>query len=165
VSREWLNTTSFTNFDGGRNLSGPKFDFSRRLVVFGNLTLLGWALMASLSLTLSNPLYACLLLLFTAAIIFLILRRLGCSSCYNCKSCTSGFGRLAGWFFGSRENKDLNNKTALVFVAVTYCLLIPIPLAMLSFSLVQEVTALKLLVLSCLLFVSIYSITTWLRRS
>ena len=163
MSWEWLNTTSFTNFDGGRNLSSPKFDFSRNLVVFGNLTLIGWALMASLSLTFSNPLYAWLLLLFTVAIIFLILRRLGCSSCYNCKSCTSGFGRLAGWFFGSRENKDLNNKTALVFVAVTYCLLIPIPLSTLSLSIVQEVTALKLIVLSCLLLVSMCSIITWLR--
>ena len=120
--------------------------------------------MASLSLTFSNQLYAWLLLLFTVAIIFLILRRLGCSSCYNCKSCTSGFGRLAGWFFGSRENKDLKNKTALVFVAIAYCLLIPIPLSTLSLSIVQEVTALKLIVLSCLLLVSMCSIITWLRR-
>ncbi len=32
--------------------------------------------------------------------VYAVLRRIGCSSCYKCKACTSGFGRLAGAFFG-----------------------------------------------------------------
>jgi hypothetical protein len=48
--------------------------------------------------------------------IFMILRRLGCSSCYYCKTCTSGFGRLAGAFFGTGYTKkeSVGSRTGLL---------------------------------------------------
>jgi hypothetical protein len=129
------------------------------------MAILGWVLLASLAFMVVNQFYGWLFLLFALAMIFLILRRLGCSSCYNCKSCTSGFGRLAGWFFGDRSTKDINNKTALVFVAIIYFLLIAFPVSILAVSVFQEFTAPKILVLSGLLLLTAYSVFTWIRPS
>ena len=144
-----------------RRLSSEKFEFTRTLLILGNLAILAWVLLASLSLVMINQLYAWLFLAFTAALIFLILRRLGCSSCYYCKSCTSGFGRLSAWFFGKRELKDLTNKTALAFVVFIYCLLSPIPIGFLIVSLIREFDVSKIIVLLLLLIVSVYSLATW----
>jgi hypothetical protein len=140
-----------------------KFEFKRPLLVLGNLALLAWVLLASLSIIITNQLYGWLFILFTAAIVFLILRRTGCSSCYNCKTCTSGFGRLAGWFFGDRGTKDLSNKTALGLIAVVYFLVVPIPLLYLTFSLIQGFQPLTIILLLCLLLLTIYSAFTWVK--
>jgi len=144
-------------------MSSDKFEFKRPLLVFGNLAILAWILLASLSLAIINQLYGWLFIAFAAATIFLILRRLGCSSCYYCKSCTSGFGRLAEWFFGNRTTKDLNNKTALAFVIFSYCLLSLIPASLLAISAYQEFSLVNSLVLLCLAAISIYSLTTWIK--
>jgi hypothetical protein len=146
-------------------LSSPeKFEFKRPLLVLGNLAILAWVLLASLSLFAVNQWYGWLFLLFAAATIFLVLRRMGCSSCYYCKSCTSGFGRLAGWFFGNRTTKDLTNKTALGLVVFSYILLSFIPVALLAISLFQGFILLNSLVLICLAALTIYSLTTWISR-
>jgi CDP-diglyceride synthetase len=138
-----------------------KFEFKRPLLVVGNLVVLAWVLLASLSIIISNQLYGWLYLLFTAAIVWLILRRAGCSSCYYCKSCTSGFGRLSGYFFGDRSTKDFGNKTALGFVAVVYFLLIPVPLLYLAGSLVQGFQPVTVALFVCLLLLTAYSAFTW----
>jgi hypothetical protein len=72
-----------------------------------------------------------------------------------------GFGRLAAWFFGKRELKDLNNKTALAFVTVVYVLLSLIPAAFLTVSLIQAFDPIKMAVLLSLLAISVYSLATW----
>lgn len=144
-------------------LSDEKLEFPRSLLVLGNLGLLAWVGLASVSVAITNVLYGGGFLVFAAAIVFLILRRTGCSSCYYCKTCTSGFGRLSGWFFGNRNTKDLRNKTALAFVAFVYVLLIPFPLTFVTISLFQGFTTLKILVLACLLLLSAYSMFTWLK--
>jgi len=140
-----------------------KFEFKRPLLVVGNLAVLAWVFLASLSVILTNQLYGWLYLLFTAAIVWLILRRAGCSSCYHCKTCSSGFGRLAGYFFGNRSTKDFGNKTALGFVGITYFLLVPIPLLYLAESLIQGFQPLTIVLLVCLLLLTVYSAFTWVK--
>jgi len=146
-------------------VSSAKFDFPRNLVVLGNLAILGWILLAFFTVRFVDQLFAWVFLLFTATFVFLILRRQGCSSCYYCKSCTSGFGRLAGWFFGTRQHKDVNNKGALVLVGIVYFLLVAVPLWILAGSLTQEVTALKAVLLVGLLLLTVYSAFTWFQSS
>ncbi len=140
-----------------------KFDFNRSLLVLGNLALLAWVLVASMSVIIANQLYGVLLLVFSAAVIWLILRRAGCSSCYYCKSCTSGFGRLAGYFFGNRAMKDMGNKTAVGFVGVVYFLLVPVPLLYLVSSLVQGFQPIPASLFVCLLLLTCYSVFTWIK--
>ena len=102
-----------------------------------------------------------LLLIFTAAAIYMILRRLGCSSCYHCKSCTSGFGRLAGAFFGAGYLKKGSVGNRKGIIAFIYFLLAPFPAVFLVLSTIQAFEVLKALVLVCLLAVTVYSGSTW----
>jgi hypothetical protein len=123
-----------------------------------------WTLLASLSVAITEgQLYGLVFLVFITATIFLILRRLGCSSCYYCKSCTSGFGRLAGWFFGSSNAKDLKNKTALAFIIFIYCLLAIIPTFLLANLLYQEFSLFNSFLLFAVAAISIYSLATWIK--
>ncbi len=149
---------------GLKLLSEEKLEFSRPLLILGNLVLLAWILLGFIGVYLFNQLYGWLYLLFAAALIFVILRRLGCSSCYRCKSCTSGFGRLAGAFFGRgfAKRESVGNRKGLIFFI--YALLFLLPVVLVSFSLIQAFSILHVFVLVCLLLVAIYSLATWIKR-
>ena len=142
-------------------MSQEKFEFKRSLLVFGNLMLSFWILLGAIALWFYNPLAFWLFLLFAAFMVFAMLRRLGCSSCAYCTSCTSGFGRLSGWFFGRVPTKDLSSKTRLAFIGFIYCLLALFPSVFLVISIVEVFTIAKIVVLSGILLISLYSIATW----
>ncbi len=142
-------------------MSQEKFEFKRSLLVFGNLTLSFWILLGAIALWFYNPLAFWIFLLFAAFMVFAMLRRLGCSSCAYCTSCTSGFGRLSGWFFGRVPTKDLSSKTRLAFIGFIYCLLALVPSVFLVISILEVFTIAKIVVLSGILLISLYSIATW----
>ena len=142
-------------------MSEEKLEFSRSLLIYGNLALLAWMLLSFLSVWLYNDVYGYLLLLFDAFIIYVILRRLGCSSCYMCRACTSGFGRLAGDFFGRGFIKKESVGNRIGAVAFMYVLLLPVPAAFLVLS---GFRVASVFVLVCLLAVSVYSLLTWYNR-
>ena len=144
-------------------MSDDKYELTRALLFLGNVAILVWTIIATIALWFYLQATAWIFLLLDVAIIFVFLRRVGCNTCVYCKTCTMGFGRLSAWFFGNRQLKDLSNKTALAFVAIIYCLVAIIPAGFLAFSTFQEFTVLKIVVLSCLLLISIYSATTWLK--
>jgi hypothetical protein len=146
-------------------LAEEKLDFKRRLLVLGNLGLLAWIFLAFLGVLLYNFLYGWLYLFFSAFIVYLILRRLGCSSCYRCKTCTSGFGRLAGVFFGRGFVKKESAGNMLGFVVFIYFLLLLLPTVMLSISLLDAFSYVKVLTLACLLALAVYSLSTWFHCS
>jgi hypothetical protein len=146
-------------------LSEEKIEFTRPFLIWGNLALLAWVLLAFFALWFYNQIYGWLLLVFTSAAIYMILRRLGCSSCYYCKSCTSGFGRLAGAFFGTRYTKKGSVGNRKGFIVFIYFLLAPLPAAFLILSTFQAFTALKGVVLFCLLAVTFCSVLTWSKET
>src|SRR4030042_6255712 len=142
-------------------MSQEKFEFKRSLLVFGNLTLSFWILLGAIAFWFYNPLAFWIFLLFAMFMVFAMLRRLGCSSCAYCTSCTSGFGRLSGWFFGRIPTKDLSSKTRLAFIGFIYCLLALVPSVFLVISIVEVFTVAKIMVLSGILVISLYSVATW----
>lgn len=142
-------------------MSDVKYEYTRYQLIFGNVAILLWVVVAAMAFWFYNSLTFWLFLLFVASMVFAILRRLGCSTCAYCKSCTMGFGRLAGWFFGNRSTKDLHNKGGLAMVVIIYCLLALIPSAILAVSIFQAFTVLKFAVLIGILAISLYSIATW----
>ncbi len=146
-------------------MTEEKLDFTRGLLVWGNLGLLAWVFLSFFSVLFYNFLYGWLYLVFLAFIIYAVLRRLGCSSCYKCKACTSGFGRLAGAFFGKGFVKKESVGNRLGLVALVYFLLLPLPAVLLSVSLLGVFSYVKVLVLVCLLAVAVYSLTTWFNSS
>jgi hypothetical protein len=142
-------------------LTEEKLEFNRPLLVLGNLGLLAWSFLAFFGILYYSQIYGWLYLLVEAVIVYLIQRRLGCSSCYKCKSCTSGFGRLAGAFFGKGYVKKESVDNRIGIIAFVYVLLLPLPATVLFFSLSEAFSFLKVLVLVCLLALSVYSLTTW----
>ena len=88
--------------------------------------------------------------------VFAILRRMGCSSCYYCKSCTSGFGKIADLFFGSGYMAGINSSLTLKIIFV-YALLGIVPIAFLVVSIIQEFAVTKIAVLALLLLLLFYS--------
>jgi hypothetical protein len=146
-------------------LTEEKLDFTRKLLVLGNLGLLAWIFLAFLSVLFYNFIYGWLYLVLLAFVVYAVLRRLGCSSCYKCKVCTSGFGRLAGVFFGRGFVKKESVGNRLVLAAAVYFLLLPIPAGLLAVSLFDAFSIVKVLVLIFLLALAAYSFTTWSNRS
>jgi hypothetical protein len=142
-------------------MSDIKYEYTKIQLIAGNIALLLWIAVASVAFWFYNPLAFWLFLLFAAFMVFAILRRLGCSTCAYCKSCTMGFGRLSGWFFGKRSTKDLRNKGGLVMIAIIYCLIALIPISLLAFFILQAFSVLKFAVLIGVLAFSLYSIATW----
>lgn len=138
-----------------------KLAFTRRFLVLGNTVLLIWIFLASASALLYNQIYGWLYLVFLSALTYAFLRRLGCISCYFCESCTSGFGRLAGDFFGRGPVKRLSFGRRLGVVVFMYVLLLPVPVVFLALA---GLSVSSVAVLGCLLAVSVYSLSTWYNR-
>lgn len=142
-----------------------KLYFKRRFLLLANLGLLTWIFLASFCVVFFNQLYGWIYLVFLAFMVYVVLRRLGCSYCYNCRECTTGFGRLAGAFFGRGylRKESVGNRIGLI--AFIYVLLLPIPVVFLSINFGHAFSYLKVLVLACLLAVSAYSLSTWFSRA
>ena len=148
----------------GRPLTEQKLEFSRRLLYLGNLGLVAWVFLAFFNVFFYTHLYSWLYLAVLALVIFALLRRMGCSSCYACKTCTSGFGRLAGAFFGRGFVKKESVGNRVAAVGFVYFLLLPLPVALLSLSFLTSFSYLKILVLACTLALAAFSFSTWVNR-
>jgi hypothetical protein len=146
-------------------LTEEKLEFTRQFNILGNLGLLVWMFLAFLGVLFYSQIYGWLYLIVEAAVIYGILRRLGCRSCYKCKVCTIGFGRLAGAFFGKGFVKKESVGKRIGLIAFVYFLLLPFPVALLILSIPQAFSLLKILLLVCLLAIGAYSLTTWYMRS
>ena len=155
----------FSKYEQVKTLSEEKLQFTRPFLIWGNLALLAWVFLAFFAMWFYNQIYGWLLLVFTAAAVYMILRRLGCSSCYYCKSCTSGFGRLAGAFFGTGYTKKGSVGNRKGFIVFIYFLLAPLPAAFLILSAVHAFAVVKGVVLACLLAVTFYSASTWSKKN
>jgi hypothetical protein len=83
------------------------------------------------------------------------------ATCYNCKKCTFGLGRLAALYFGKRSLKDYKYNYHLPTAIFFYALIGPLPAAIRLIYTIQAVTALKMAVLIILLALSVFSDLTW----
>jgi hypothetical protein len=95
--------------------------YSKSLLVLGNLGIALWIVISAIACGFFNPLLGWLFLVSAFVMIFVILRRLGCSSCYYCKSCTMGFGKLADLFFGSGYMAGVDSSVRLKIFLFMAC--------------------------------------------
>jgi hypothetical protein len=130
--------------------------YSKSLLVLGNLAVTAWILLSALACWFLNALLGWGFLVFAFVMIFGILRRMGCNSCYYCKSCTSGFGKLADLFFGSGYMVGVGSSSKLKIIFV-YGLLGIVPIGLLTLSLIQDFAVTKIAVLAVLLLLLFYS--------
>jgi hypothetical protein len=131
-------------------------EYSKSLLILGNLGIALWIVISAVACWFFNPILGWLFLVSAFVLVFAILRRLGCSSCYYCKSCTMGFGKLSDLFFGRGYMAGVKSSTGLKVVFV-YGLLGLIPIGFLAVSIMQAFTAPKIAVLVFLLLLLIYS--------
>jgi hypothetical protein len=137
-------------------ISNEAKEYSKALLTVGNLGIALWIMLGAVACWFFNPLTGLLFLVAAVALIFAVLRRMGCSSCYYCKSCTMGFGKLADLFFGEGYMAGVKSSLTLKIIFV-YILLGVIPIAFITVSVLQDFAATKIAVLALLLVLLLYS--------
>ena len=135
-----------------------KIQTTKSQLVFGNLIIAVWIILATASFLLINPLLGWIFLGFSMFSVFVIIRRQLCNSCYYCKSCTKGFAKLSKLFLGGNHIPGLSKGSVLGMAAYIYIILTVIPGIALTNSTFQGFSLVKLLVLVGLLSLSIYTI-------
>jgi hypothetical protein len=132
-----------------------KIQATKPQLLGGNLLALAWILVGTLGCWLINPLYGWLFLGFSAFVTYGILRRMTCSSCYYCKSCTKGIAKLSLLFLGANHIPGIGKGTILAMDTTVYVVLTLIPGWLLASSLMTEYSLVKLLALAGLAIISI----------
>jgi len=131
-------------------------DYSKSELIFGNLLIVLWILLGAYSCWLLYPLSAIVFFALAAFLVFFELGKHGCQTCYYCKTCTIGIGKLPELFFRKAGTANVNKKAMKLF-PVVYLLLSLVPIVLYVISIVQTITVLKILTLALLLSFSIYS--------
>jgi hypothetical protein len=151
-----LKRQSALKLRGVETISQEAKGYSKSLLVLGNLSIALWIVVSSVACWYFNPLLGWAFLISAFVLIFAILRRLGCNSCYYCKSCTMGFGKLSDLFFGSGRMAGVNSSRGLKIV-FGYGLLGIFPIVFLGLSIMDEFAAAKIAVLALLLVILLFS--------
>ena len=74
-------------------------DYSKKELVFGNLAIILWIGLGALSYALFCPLAAVLFFGLASYLVFYEVGKHGCVTCYCCKTCTIGIGKIPELFF------------------------------------------------------------------
>jgi hypothetical protein len=131
-------------------------DYSKAELIFGNLAIIFWIGLGAFSFAFFSPFAAVLFFGLVAFLVFYELGKHGCVTCYYCKTCTIGMGKLPELFFVKAGTANVNKKAMRLFPFV-YLLLSLVPLVLYVISIIQTVTVFKIVTLALLLSISIYS--------
>jgi hypothetical protein len=130
--------------------------YSKSELVLGNLAIVIWIGLGSFSFWLFYPFAAIGFFSVASFLVFFELGKHGCLSCYYCKTCTIGMGKLPELFFAKTGTANVNKRAMRLFPFV-YLLLSVVPIVLLAASTVQAATALKIIALLLLSSFSLYS--------
>ena len=131
-------------------------EYSKSELIFGNLAIILWIGLGALSCALFYPLSAILFFGVAAFLIFYELGKHGCVTCYYCKTCTIGIGKLPELFFKKAGTANVNRR-ALKLFPFTYLLLSALPITLIVISLFQETAVYKVMLLVSVLAFSVYT--------
>lgn len=131
-------------------------DYSKTELFFGNSVIILWISLGALSCALFYPLTAVLFFGLAVFLIFYELGKHGCVTCYYCKTCTIGIGKLPGLFFRQKGTANVNRRALRLF-PFTYLLLSALPIILIFISLFQETAVYKVALLVVVIVISLYS--------
>jgi hypothetical protein len=131
-------------------------DYSKIELIFGNLAIIFWIGLGAFSFVFFFQFGAVLFFGLVAFLVFYELGKHGCVTCYYCKTCTIGMGKLPELFFVKAGTANVNKKAMKLFPFV-YLLLSLVPFVLYVISIIQTVTAFKIVALALLLSISLYS--------
>lgn len=131
-------------------------EYSKSELVFGNIAIVLWILLGAFSCWYFYPLSFPVFFALASFLVFFELGKHGCQTCYYCKTCTIGIGKLPELFFAKAGTANVNKKAMKLFPFV-YLLLSLVPIVLNVVSIIQAMTALKIMALAILLSISLYS--------
>ena len=127
-------------------------------IIFGNVMMLGWIAVGTISCWFIHPAIAWSYLAVALVMVFVVLRKLVCTNCYYYgKRCPIGWGKLSAMFFKQGSIEQFSTCAGVKIAPLTYGLLTLIPLVLCIIALVQEFTVPRIIILSLLLIISAYS--------
>jgi hypothetical protein len=135
--------------------SEKRREYSKSELVIGNLAIILWIGLGAVSCGLFYPLAALGYFALAAFLIFFELGKHGCVTCYYCKTCTIGIGKLPELFFRHGGTANINQKVLKLFPFV-YILLSQVPVVLFVFSIIQELLVYKIGFLVALIVFSVY---------
>jgi len=131
-------------------------DYSKSELFFGNLAIILWIGLGALSCALFFPLIGVAFFGLTAFLIFYELGKHGCVTCYYCKTCTIGIGKLPELFFRQAGTANVNRRALKLFPLV-YLILSALPITLIVISSFQEMGFYKVVLLAAVLSFSVYT--------
>ena len=111
-----------------------KTDYSKTEIFLGNLAIVTWILVGTASIWLFNIFAAIGFFALSAFLVYYELGKKGCLSCFLCKTCTIGMGKLPELFFKRGGTRNVNRKALKLFPFV-FVLLSLVPIAFLVLTL------------------------------
>jgi hypothetical protein len=140
-----------------------KREYSKTELVFGNLAILIWILLGTVTFWMYFSFGAIIFLALMFFLVFYELGKKGCVSCFLCKTCTIGMGKLPDFFFTKTTIENLNiNRKALKLFPFVYILLGVIPISLTVVTILQYYNIYSIVVLAALTAFSV--LTGTLRR-
>jgi len=133
-----------------------KIEYSTPNLLLGNFVIIVWILIGSAGCWLLNPFGALGFFAISSFLVYYELGKKGCLSCFLCKTCTIGFGKLFDVFFTKRGYENMNRKARKLFPFV-YLLLTIVPIALTAISLSMSVSIFKVFLLLALSIFSVVS--------
>jgi hypothetical protein len=131
-------------------------EYSKFELIFGNLAIILWIVLGTISFWLFHPALAIVFFGLASFLVFYELGKHGCATCYYCKTCTIGIGKLPELFFARGGTANVNKRAMKQFPYI-YLLLSLVPIVLIVVSMVETITILKISVLILLLVFSIYT--------
>ncbi len=131
-------------------------EYSKFELVFGNLAIILWISLGAVSCGLFHPLAGLGYFSLLAFLIFFEVGKHGCVTCYYCKTCTIGMGKLPEFFFKREGTANVNRKAQRLF-PIIFVLLSLVPLVLFTFSAIQELMFYKTVLLAAILLFSLCS--------
>ncbi len=131
-------------------------DYSKSELFFGNLAIILWICLGTFSCALFYPLAGVVFFGLAAFLIFYELGKHGCVTCYYCKTCTIGMGKLPELFFRRAGTANVNRRALKLFPFV-YLLLSALPITLVVISFFQEIAVYKVALLAAVFAFSVYT--------
>ena len=131
-------------------------EYSKFEFVFGNLAIILWISLGAFSCALFYPLAGFAYFVLMSFLIFSEIGKHGCVTCYYCKTCTIGIGKLPEFFFKQEGTTNVNRKAQRLFPFV-FVLLSVVPLVLVGFSVIQELVFYKIVLFATILVFSVYN--------
>ena len=131
-------------------------EYSWAELYLGNLAIILWISLGALACALFAPLTAFIFSGVTAFLIFYELGKHGCVTCYYCKTCTIGIGKLPELFFRQAGTANVNRRALKLFPFV-YLLLSVLPLVLIIISFFQGISVYNAALFASVLAFSAYT--------